>query len=167
MRKSNPERTKLLFTILVSLAVIIGLVAFLRSGSFFSQTSNNPQNTTNPPEGSAEQMAEQEKFALEGVENNIKNLLSSKNNWKNDDYSVTILHIDAQFISGNIVSTNKDVPEGVYLATNTDKKSIIFDSKTPNPCSLLEEGVLYPPVVAGMCDSSNTPTEPTPNVIVD
>ena len=157
------QTTSLFGRMVIGIVISLIIVGIILVGLYFTNqfaiTKNRSAQKNTTTQNSQQEITtqEEEKQVFQSIEEKIKEQLSGKNGWKNADYSVAISHIDAKFIAGNIVSTNSDIPKGVFLVNNNEGEnySVIFDSATPEPCSLLDSNTIYPQVVADMCDVAN------------
>jgi hypothetical protein len=135
---------------------------------YFRTTSKNQQIATPTPTPSfsadltTQEAIDYERNVKQTLEDTIRTRLSQKNGWDLADYTINIVHVDPQMVAGNIISTT-NVPEGIFLMKNVGDNNfdIIFDSTTPEPCSLLEPNIVYPQAVTDMCDSPNKPASPS------
>lgn len=161
------SKSKLFFSLLFLLGIITILAFSLRSNLFGSllskKTAPDPtQNTTNLETNENEYDEPQAKNSVFGSQTSkVKGSLIEKNGWDKNGFKVNIVHIDNEYIAGEIDSSNSSISEGIFLVKNTGNYQVVFDSTTSEPCRLLEEGTFYPDMVAAMCNLP-TQTHPTP-----
>ena len=110
----------------------------------------------------------EEAAAFASIRDALKDALVEKNGWDAAKFELSTTFNDRTFTTATIISDDTAIPTGMVLASPEGENfKIVFDSTTPEPCSLLEEGVNYPQSVLEFCEIELEETSPFPTDVTN